>query len=110
MIPSLRKQFNDSFTPEKYRAFLQRVDEVCGTHVSFRLSEAPCFFPKALIERMAAVGKELIRQLVDNPAYLAKSDLAVPSEFKVPNEPNHPVSGAVGVALVRGAGGESRRQ
>ncbi len=56
MIPSLRKQFNDSFTPEKYQAFLRRVDELCGTHVSFRLSETPCFFPKALIGISHEVG------------------------------------------------------
>src|SRR5207245_9338682 len=89
MIPSLRRQFNDSFTPEKYRAFSRRVDDVCGTHVNFRLSETPCFFPKSLIDRMAVDGKDLIRQLVDNPEYHAKSDQAVPSEFKVPNEPSH---------------------
>ncbi len=47
MIPSLRQQFNESFTPDKYQAFLRRVDEACGTHVQFRLSETPCFFPKA---------------------------------------------------------------
>src|SRR5579872_1658686 len=80
MIPSLRTQFNANFTPEKYQAFLQRVDDVCGTHVNFRLSETPCFFPKELIDRMAEDGQELIRQLVRNPAYLAKSELAVPAE------------------------------
>jgi hypothetical protein len=106
MIPSLRKQFNDGFTPDKYRAFLRRVDEVCGTHVQFRLSETPCFFPKELIDRMAGDGAELIRQLVDNPAYLAKSDLAVPAEFKVPNEPEHPMFVQVDFGLVRDALGE----
>jgi hypothetical protein len=106
MIPSLRKQFNDAFTPEKYRAFLRRVDEVSGTHVSFRLSETPCFFPKELVERMAADGAELIRQLVGNPEYLAKSDLAVPAEFKVPDEPEHPMFVQVDFGLVRDAAGE----
>ena len=106
MIPSLRQQFNDSFTPEKYRAFLRRVDEVCGTHVQFRLSETPCFFPKTLLDRMAADGQALIRQLVDNPAYLSKSDQAVPAEFKVPNEPNHPMFVQVDFGLVRDAAGE----
>src|SRR5579863_3365611 len=91
MIPSLRKQFNASFTPEKYSAFLRRIDNVCGTHVSFRLSETPCFFPKTLLERMASDGKELIRQLVENPEYRKKSDEAVPAEVKVPNEPDHPM-------------------
>src|SRR5579859_2751392 len=106
MIPSLRKAFNDSFTPEKYQKFLRRIDDVCGTHVQFRLSETPCFFPKPLIDRMAADGAELIRQLVDNPAYLAKSDEAVPAEFKVPNEPRHPMFVQVDFGLVRDARGE----
>ncbi|SPF37940.1 conserved hypothetical protein [Candidatus Sulfotelmatobacter kueseliae] len=106
MIPSLRKQFNASFTPEKYQHFLRRIDEQCGTHVQFRLSETPCFFPKELIDRMARDGRELIRQLVDSPEYRAKSDEAVPAEFKVPNEPPHPMFVQVDFGLVRDAGGE----
>ncbi len=106
MIPSLRHQFNDCLTPEKYHAFLRRVDEACGTHVQFRLSETPCFFPKSLIDRMARDGQDLIRQLVDNPAYRAKSDEAVPPEFKVPNEAPHPMFVQVDFGLVRDARGE----
>jgi hypothetical protein len=106
MIPSLRRQFNDNFTAEKYRAFLRRVDEACGTHVNFRLSETPCFFPKELIDHMARDGQDLIRQLVDSPQYRAKSDEAVPAEFKVPNEAQHPMFIQVDFGLVRDAGGE----
>jgi hypothetical protein len=106
MIPFLRKQFNDGFTPEKYQAFLRRIDEACGTHVQFRLSETPCFFPKELIDRMARDGAKLVRQLVENPAYRAKSDEAVPAEFKVPNEPDHPMFVQVDFGLVRDAAGE----
>ncbi len=106
MIPSLRQQFNENFTADKYRAFLRRIDDACGTHVQFRISETPCFFPKPLIDRMAADGAALIRQLVDNSAYLAKSDEAVPAEFKVPNEPAHPMFVQVDFGLVRDAHGE----
>jgi hypothetical protein len=106
MIPSLRKQFNERFTPEKYQTFLRRIDDVSGTHVSFRLAETPCFFPKELLERMASDGAELIRQLVDNSAYRAKSDEAVPAEFKVPNETPHPMFVQVDFGLVRDAHGE----
>jgi len=108
MIPSLRRQFNDGFTPEKYQVFLRRIDQQCGTHVQFRLSETPCFFPKELLDRMARDGQELIRQLVDNPEYRARSDEAVPAEFKVPNEPQHPMFVQVDFGLVRDAGGELR--
>jgi len=106
MIASLRKQFNASFTPEKYQAFLRRIDDACGTHVQFRLSETPCFFPKSLLDQMAEYGKELIRQLVENPEYRNKSEEAVPPGFKVPNEPAHPMFVQVDFGLVRGADGE----
>jgi hypothetical protein len=106
MIPFLRQQFNESFTAEKYRTFLRRVDEACGTHVQFRLSETPCFFPKSLVDQMATDGQELIRQLVDSPSYRAKSEEAVPAEFKVPNEAPHPMFVQVDFGLVRDGTGE----
>ncbi len=106
MIPSLRQQFNRGFTPAKYQTFLRHIDEACGTHVQFRLSETPCFFPKPLIDRMARDGEELIRQLVDNPEYRAKSEEAVPTEFKVPNEAPHPMFVQVDFGLVRDTQGD----
>jgi hypothetical protein len=105
MIPSLRKQFNASFTPEKYQEFLRQIDEACGTHVSFRLSETPCFFPKSLLDRMVEAGKELIRQLVDSPEYRARSAQSIPAEYRVPNEPPHPMFVQVDFGLVRDADG-----
>src|SRR6202034_1829460 len=106
MIPSLRKQFNSGFTPEKYQAFLRRIDDACGTHVSFRLAESPCFFPKSLLERMAEYGKELIRQLVESPEYRARSNASIPAEFLVPNETTHPMFVQVDFGLVRDSSGQ----
>ncbi len=106
MIPTLRKQFNASFTPDKYQTFLRQIDDACGTHVQFRLSETPCFFPRELINRMAEDGKELIRQLVESPEYRAKSDESIPPEFKVPNEAPHPMFVQVDFGLVRDAQGQ----
>jgi hypothetical protein len=106
MIPSLRQQFNHNFTPEKYQTFLRRIDQECGTHVQFRLSETPCFFPKELIDGMARDGEALIRQLVENPQYRAKSDEAVPAEFNVPNEASHPMFVQVDFGLIRDANGQ----
>ncbi len=106
MIPSLRRQFNQNFTSEKYQTFLRQIDDACGTHVQFRLCETPCFFPKQLIEHMAEDGKELIRQLVDSPEYLAHSDESIPAEFDVPNEAAHPMFVQVDFGMVRDASGE----
>src|SRR5271170_5616293 len=106
MILSLRRQFNANFSSDKYQAFLRRIDDACGTHVQFRLAETPCFFPKSLLERMAGDGKELIRQLVESPEYRARSNESIPAEFRVPNEPAHPMFVQVDFGLVRDAGGE----
>jgi hypothetical protein len=108
MIPNLRRQFNQKFTPEKYQRFIQNIDNICGTHVQFRLSETPCFFPKELIDRMARGGEELIRQLVESSEYRKKSDEAVPAEFTVPNEAPHPMFVQVDFGLVRDSTGELR--
>jgi hypothetical protein len=106
MIPTLRKQFNSRFSSEKYQAFLRQMDDACGTHVQFRLSETPCFFPKSLLNRMAEDGKELIRQLVENPEYRARSEESIPPEFRVANEPAHPLFVQVDFGLVVNARGE----
>ena len=106
MIRALRAPFNASFTPEKYQTFLRRIDEACGTHVQFRLSETPCFFPKSLLDRMAEDGKELIRQLVESPEYRVRSNESIPNEFRVPNEPARPLFVQVDFGLVLDAQGE----
>jgi hypothetical protein len=106
MIPSLRRPFNENFTSEKYLAFLRQIDDACGTHVQFRLCETPCFFPKQLIDRMAEDGKQLIRQLVDSPEYVKRSDESIPAEFDVPNEAAHPMFVQVDFGMVRDASGK----
>ncbi len=105
MIPALRESFNAGFTPEKYRGFLELLDATCGTHVEFRNSETPCFFPATLVDRMARDGCDLIRQLT-TPEYRAISKKAVPPEYDIPNEPDHPMFLQVDFGLVREPSGE----
>jgi hypothetical protein len=106
MIPSLRQSFNSKYKAEKYPELLRLMAERCGVPIGFRVSETPCFVPPELLERMAADGKELIRQLVESPEYRARSEESIPAEFKVPNESPHPMFVQVDFGLVRGAGGE----
>ncbi len=106
MIPTLRQSFNSKYTPKKYPQLLGLLAERCGVPIGFRVSETPCFLPIELIERMANDGKDLIRQLVDNPAYRIKSAESIPPEFNVPCESSHPMFIQVDFGLVRGASGE----
>jgi hypothetical protein len=54
---------------------------------------------------MANDGKELIRELVDNPEYRAKSAESIPAQFNVPRESAYPMFIQVDFGLVRDAGG-----
>ncbi|MFN0158119.1 MAG: hypothetical protein ACKVRP_08635 [Bacteroidota bacterium] len=105
MINDLRQSFNKNFTEQKYQLLLKRLDALCGTHVDFRVSETPCFFPRELMEQMQVAGKEIIMQLMSNPDYLMKSEQSIPHEFNVPNESPHPLFIAVDFGLVRNGDG-----
>jgi hypothetical protein len=91
MVPEQRQRFNQSFTPAKYQQFLSELARRCGTPISFRNCETPCFFPSALIEKMVRYGKELIGQLMSSSEYMSASAAAIPAEFNVPNETSHPL-------------------
>ena len=78
----------------------------CGMEVPFALCETPCFFPNALVEHMGEDGTALIRQLVENPEYLARSEASIPAKFHVPNESPHPMFIQVDFGLVRDSAGE----
>jgi hypothetical protein len=106
MIPSYRHDFNSRFTPEKYERLRREMTSRCGMDVPFALCETPCFFPHALVSRMGEDGAALVRQLVDNPEYIARSEASIPAEFRVPNESAHPMFIQVDFGLVRDAAGE----
>jgi hypothetical protein len=108
MIPSCRNDFNVRFTPEKYERMRREMTSRCGMEVPFALCETPCFFPNALVNRMADNGKILIRQLVENPDYLARSEVSIPAQFRVPNESAHPMFIQVDFGLVQDSAGELR--
>ena len=106
MIPALREAFNRNFRPETYQQFLKNLEASAGTPIAFRVSETPCFFPKALLDQMAEYGRDLVLQLVDNPEYRRASDVTVPPQYNVANESPRPMFLQVDFGLVRNAKGE----
>jgi len=105
VIPELRQRFNAAFTPEKYAAFQASLEAQSGAPLAFRHSETPCFFPAKLIDSMARDGCELIRQLT-TLEYQQIARQAVPPQFDVPGEPDHPLFLQVDFGLVREPSGE----
>ena len=101
MIPSLRRSFNDAWTPAGYQRLLGTLSQACGVAPGFPVSETPCFFERGFIDGLAATGMELVRQLDSNIAALAAANHAVPERFAGPNEDPVPRFLAVDFGLIR---------
>jgi hypothetical protein len=106
LIPELRNQFNERFTPDRYASLLRLVEERCGMRVEYRIAETPVFLPLALLEEMAAAGAEMTHSLLANAAYLAAARTAIPAGYNVGGQTPHPNFLTADFALVRNAAGE----
>jgi hypothetical protein len=106
MIEPYRGDFNARFTDAKYAELLRLLDERTGTHIEFRVAETPCFFAPELMERMVKAGIELTAELLGNERYRSEAHAAIPVEYRVPNQDEHPHFMTVDFGLVRDAGGE----
>ena len=105
MLQPFREEFNAAFTPEKYQNLLAGLDEATRTKIEFRVAETPCFFPKALLDEMAATGAELTHQLVGSAEYCKAAEAAVPEKYKLGNDNPRPNFMTVDFGLVRAADG-----
>jgi len=86
LIPSLRRQFNQAWSPQGYARFLQLLQRRCGETTLFRHSETPCFLSSELVGRMARYGCEMVDQLLASPEYQQSSREAIPPAYRVPRE------------------------
>lgn len=85
---------------------LHSLDACVRSHVEFRVAETPCFFPKALLDEMAAIGAELTHRLVGNQAYLKASRAAIPEQYCAADETSHPHFMTADFGLMRDADGK----
>jgi hypothetical protein len=102
MVVSQRAVFNASWTPEKYRHFLDLLDAGIGAHVGFRNCETPIFLPPAVLSDLTAAGRDLILQLTSNEDYRKRSSATIPSQYLVPNEDPLPLFVQADFGLVEG--------
>ena len=89
MVPQLRQQYNQDFTPEKYEAFLQEINSLYPGQLDFRVAETPVFIPKTFTDQ-ALEACERIIDIVTQPDYFEKGARAIPKHLKVPREDAHP--------------------
>jgi hypothetical protein len=106
VIPALRQDFNARFRPETFRNLLHSLDAIARTHVAFPVAETPCFFPQSLLNEISQIGNDLTLQLVNDPAYLARSLAAIPEQWRAANQNAHPHFLTADFGLVRESSGQ----
>jgi hypothetical protein len=106
MIEPFRTDFNERFTVGKYTDLLRVLNERTQTKIEFRVAETPCFFSAEFMQTMVDAGIELTEQLLANKAYMAESNAAIPTEYRVPNQDDRPHFMTVDFGLVRDAEGK----
>src|SRR3712207_3986449 len=88
MIPSIRKAFNDSFSQEKYKQYLDLLDAPHPGHIEFRVAETPIFCDKAFTDKMISACESIVDVIV-SPGFKELTKKAIPDNVRVPNENDH---------------------
>lgn len=85
MIPAIRKIYNQAFTEEKYRAFLEKLDSRHPGAIDFRLAETPVFLPAGLVEEMIDTCENII-DLICDPSFKERTNRSIPQSDRVAGE------------------------
>ena len=60
MIQPLRQAFNQAFSPDRYRAFLQAIETELPNQLAFRVAETPVFVPKVLTDKLLQACDDIV--------------------------------------------------
>lgn len=105
MHKEARKEFNTSFTEEKYQDFVSNIAADHPGQLEFRVAETPVYVPAALKESLIKACDEIIETLL-SPDFSDKTNRAVPAGQSVPNENAHSSFLAIDFAICKKETGE----
>jgi hypothetical protein len=88
MIPSLRKEFNKNFSPEKYENFLKDLQSLHPGAIEFRVAETAVYVPKEFTRKIIDACESIVDIIVD-PKFKELTKRAIPKNLQVPGENDH---------------------
>lgn len=88
MIPAIRKIYNEQFTIEKYREYLQDLDSYHPGEIEFRVAETPIFVDQIFTQKILDACEAIVDVIV-NPGFIKLTDKSIPEKDKVPNPKEH---------------------
>ncbi len=109
MIKELRKQFNENFTEEKYKEFLDDLHSKHPGDIVFRVAETPVFIPRDFTKKVIDACESIVDVIVDEN-FKKLTDRAIPKGETVPNENDHSHFIAFDFGICENASGELEPQ
>lgn len=88
MNTNYRNQFNQSFSVEKYNAFIDDINSDFDYKVTFRIGETPFFISNELKEQLLE-GCQQVIDFIQRDDFKSLTERALELNRKVPNEDNH---------------------
>jgi len=99
-----RQFFNASFSEARHQQVLAVIEREAGFPADFRISETPFFADAELTRELTRAAWEIAGQVTD-PAYLARTDRALPPGLAVPGQDAHPMFLQIDFAVALGEDG-----
>ncbi len=89
MIATIRKQFNQDFSNEKYEQYLDELKSKHPGAIEFRVAETPVFIDTIFTQKMISACEAIV-DVIAQPDFMQNSDKAIPADVHVPGEEKHP--------------------
>ena len=109
MISSLRDQFNQNYTAEKYAAFLQELNSRHAGAIEFRVAETPVFVDHSFTAKIMEACEAIV-DVITAPDFKLNSEKAIPENVYVPGDESHPHFIAFDFGICESASGELEPQ
>ncbi len=88
MIKTLRQQFNNNFSKEKYEAYIKEIEALHPGALDFRNAETPIFIPKDFTKKMLDACDDIIDVIIDEK-FIDLTERSIPNDIKIPNQKSH---------------------
>ncbi len=88
MVALMRKWFNENFTAEKYKAYLEKLNAIHPGGLDFRVAETPVFVDKAFTSKMISACESIV-DVITQYNFKSLTAHSVPHDIKVPGENDH---------------------
>ncbi len=98
MIPEIRKWFNSRFHYAQYERLLAELHRSFPGALDFRVAESPLFLGETFRQKLIDAGNQIVN-IITKKDFLNRMERAVPEDYWLPGEPEHPAFLQIDFAL-----------